>query len=354
MFARTTRVMASIALLGMAAWAAMDARADTPSQPAAPETATIPLKARPGNSGFHNFIPVGVGDGQPADMLLDTGSTGLRIRAEAVGPAVRLTDIRLTYSYSSGNVLNGLLGYAVVAFPGSTPPVATPKPIAIQVVQSVTCKPDKPKCPGWAPTQMGVMGVAYGPYQVFNPLAQLSGNLASGFIVIANDFADPHVTPHLDVGLTPANSDGFARAPFLPADRPQPDGFTAWNTKSIPTCFSVDAGPAGCFATVFDTGAGNGSFETPEIGPDQFGRQVPNGALVTTEVRGVMKLTIKAGSRVWIDRYRYAPPHGSVKGFNSGGVVFRYFRVLFDAVKGEIGFSPASSGSGTTLRPHGG
>ena len=113
-------------------------------------------------------------------------------------------------------------------------------------------------------------------------------------------------------------------------------------SKSIPACFSVDGGRPGCFATVFDTGAGNGSFETPETGRKQLGHQVPNGAIVTTEVPGVMKLTVKAGSRVWIDRYRYAPPHGSVKGFNSGGVVFRYYRILFDAVKGEIGFSPAA------------
>lgn len=354
MHSRAASTLRSIAVVCIALWATTDAHADAPSQPVAPETAAIPLKARPGASGFHNFIAVEAGGGPPADVLLDTGSTGLRIRSEAVGPAVRLTDIRLTYSYSSGNVLTGVLGYAVIAFPGSTPPVATLKPIAIQVVQSVTCKPEKPKCPGWAATQMGAMGAAYGPFAVFNPLAQLPGNLASGFIVVANDFAEPGVSPHLDVGLTPENSQGYARAPFAPADRPQPDGLTAWNTKSIPTCFSVDGGRPGCFATVFDTGAGNGSFETPEIGPDQFGGQVPNGALVTTEVRGVMKLTIKAGSHVWIDRYRYAPPHGSVKGFNSGGVVFRYFRVLFDAVKGEIGFSPASLGSGTTLRPHGG
>lgn len=340
---RAAFLLATIAIGGVLFWVGA-AVAGSPAQariePLSPETAAIPLKARPGTSGFHNFVSVEVGGGPQGDMLLDTGSTGLRIRASAIGPAVRLTDTRLTYSYSSGNVLNGVLGYAVVAFPGSDPHVATRKPIAIQVVQSITCKPEKPKCPGWAPGQIGVMGAAYGPSQVFNPLAQLPGNLASGFIVVANDFADPKVEPHIDVGLTPRNSQGYARAPFAPADRPQPDGFTAWNTKSISTCFSVDNGPPGCFATVFDTGAGSGSFETPATGRDQLGRQVRRGAVVTTEVQGVMKLTVKAGPRAWIDRYRYAPPHGSVKGFNSGGLAFRYYRILFDAVRGEIGFSP--------------
>lgn len=338
MFVRLSRLLTSIAVAAIAIWT-VDAHADTPPQPAAPETAVIPLKARPGNSGFHNFITVEAAGGPPGDVLLDTGSTGLRIRAEAVGSAVRLTDIPLTYSYSSGNVLKGVLGYAIVAFPGSSPNLATLKPIAIHVVQSITCMPQKPKCPGWAPTQMGVMGVAYSPLPVFNPLAQLPGNLASGFIVVANDFAEPGVSPHLEVGLTPENSQGYARASFAHADGQQPEGLTAWNTKSIPTCFSVDGGKPGCFVTVFDTGAGNGSFVTPKVRRKQIGHPVPNSAMVTTEVAGVMKLTVKAGPQVWINHYVYAPPHGSVLGFNSGGVVFRYYRILYDAVKGEIGFS---------------
>src|ERR1700760_473699 len=78
----------------------------------AQDSAIIPLHKRPDQSGFANFIAVSVGGGPAGDVLLDTGSTGLRIRAAAVGPDVRLTNIPVTYSYTSGNVLTGVIGYA--------------------------------------------------------------------------------------------------------------------------------------------------------------------------------------------------------------------------------------------------
>ncbi len=321
-----------------------------PVAPAAlPQTATIPLLPRPDRSGFTNFVQVTAGGGQGGTVLLDTGSTGLRMRQEALGPDVRLTDIPVEYSYTSGNVLHGVLGYAIVAFPGASPAVATVKPIAIQVVQSITCKPEVPLCPKWKPTEVGVMGVAYSPVPVFNPLAQLPGNWSNGFIVIANDRTDPNLNPRIEVGLTLQNRAGFATAPFQPASGQQPEGLKAWNTKSVPTCFAVDGGPPGCFATVFDTGAGAGSFQTPGLDPARLHKAIAPGRTITTSVAGVMQLTVTSGRRAWLNRYRYEPPHGSVLGFNSGGLVFRYYKVLYDAVAGQIGFSPA--GPVTATRP---
>jgi hypothetical protein len=175
----------------------------------AQNVATIPLHKRPDPSGFANFIAVSVGGGLAGDVLLDTGSTGLRMRAAAVGPDVRLTNNSVTYSYTSGNVLKGVVGYAKVSFPGAKPAVATKAEIAIHVVQQITCKAGKPDCPGWKPTEMGVMGVAYLPFAVFNPLAQLEGNLAGGFVVAADDIARPTIVPHIVVGLTTRTRPGF-------------------------------------------------------------------------------------------------------------------------------------------------
>ncbi|WP_127091287.1 hypothetical protein [Aquabacter cavernae] len=340
---RFAPALPTLALLLPLIPAAPPASAQPAPPVAAAQSARIPLLPRPDRSGFANFVAVQVGGGRPAGVLLDTGSTGLRIRAEAMGPDVQLTDIPLTYSYSSGNVLTGVLGRALVAFPGSDPRVATPRPIAIHVVQSITCKPDVPRCPGWMPGEMGVMGVGYSPLPVFNPLAQLGGNLNTGFIVAANDLTDPKLRPHLEVGLTAQNSQGFARVPLERAEALQPDGLTAWNTKSVPACFSVNGGPPGCFATVFDTGAGTGSFEVPGLSRGQLRTPVPRGAKVTTEVKGALSLTIEAGGRPWTDRYRYEPPHGHPEGYNSGAMVFRHVRVLFDAAQGQIGFAPLPS-----------
>ncbi|HWJ75402.1 MAG TPA: hypothetical protein VNX29_19750 [Kaistia sp.] len=301
------------------------------------ESAEIPLKKRPDKSGFANFVTVAVGGGAPGDVLLDTGSTGLRILESAVGPDVRLTDIPVTYSYTSGNLLTGVLGYAKVAFPGSEPAVATSTEIAIQVVRSVGCKPEKPHCPGWHKGEVGVMGVAYRGGRAFNPLAQLPGNLGNGFIVVANDVTRPDVAPHLTVGLTEANTAGFSFAPFdrMP-DGEQPAGLEAWDTKSIDTCFAVDGGPEGCYGTVFDTGAGLCSFEVPN---HAVGAPVRPGSVVTIRVREAgITLSVVAGTEIWLDRFRYEPPHGSVLGFNSGGLVFRRMEIAFDAVNGRIGF----------------
>jgi hypothetical protein len=305
----------------------------------AQDGATIPLHKRPDQSGFANLIAVSVGGGPAGDVLLDTGSTGLRIRAAAVGPDVRLTNAPVTYSYTSGNVLKGVIGYARVSFPGSNPAVVTKAEIAIHVVQQITCKPEKPDCPGWKPTEMGVMGVAYLPLAVFNPLAQLDGTLANGFIVVADDIARPNIAPHIIVGLTDQNTAGFSFAPFEAASGgDQPEGLKAWNTKSVQACFSVDGGPPGCFGTVFDTGAAAGSFEPPGLPPQLLHTRVRPGSVVTTSVpQAGMKIAIVAGREPWI-RYRYEPPHGSVLGFNSGGLIFRRMQVAFDAVRGRIGF----------------
>lgn len=309
-----------------------------PAGAEAPASVHIPLQPRPDRSGFANFMTVQVGGGPPVNVLFDTGSTGLRLLAQAVGPEVKLTSTPVTYAYSSGNVINGVLGYALVSFPGSSPATATVKPIAIHVVQSMSCKPDKPDCPGWLPGEMGVMGTAYSPLPVFNPLAQLPGNQANGFIVVANDVTDPGVRPHVVAGLTPHNSIGFARAPFGPAEKPQPDGLKAWNTKGIQTCFSVNGSAPGCRNTVFDTGAGSGTFLLPGMPENMPRTRVPRGQQVRTEIPGIMSLTVVSDNKDWLNRYHYQPAHGSPPGFNSGGLVFRHYRVLFDAERGEIGF----------------
>ena len=168
-----------------------------------------------------------------------------------------VTNIPVTYGYSSGNLLTGYLGFAPVAFPDASAPLSTPGPIAIQVVETVTCKNSVPNCPGWQATQSGVMGVAYDNDQIFNPFAQLAGNLGSGFIVVSNDLANPTGLREVVIGLTPSNMQGFLFSPLAPTPGGlQPAGLNVWNTKSVYTCFSVNGGSQGCFDSVFDTGAG--------------------------------------------------------------------------------------------------
>ena len=134
----------------------------------ADEPVTIPLDPNPNRDGFDNYVTVSVGNGPASQVLLDTGSTGLRVLQSDVGPDVVLTDMTETYGYSSGNVITGVLAFAPVSFPDASSPLSTTGPIAIQVVTSITCKTGT-DCPGWPAGQAGVMGVAYDNDQIFNP-----------------------------------------------------------------------------------------------------------------------------------------------------------------------------------------
>jgi outer membrane autotransporter protein len=304
----------------------------------AQDSVTIPLAPNPQGNGIDNFITVSVGGGPASEVLLDTGSTGLRFLASQIGPDVTVTNIPVTYGYSSGNYLTGYLGYAPVAFPDAGAPLSTPGPIAIQVVESVTCKADTPDCPGWEATQSGVMGVAYDNEQIFNPLAQLAGNLGSGFIIVDNDLTNPSLSPEVVVGLTPSNMQGFVFAPLgTTTGGSQPAGLNVWNTKGIYTCFAVNSGSQGCFDSVFDTGASLGSFVTPDS--PQFG-PVAAGSTVTMTVPDAISLSTVAGDEPWTNQYVYEPAHGGTPGYNTGALVYRYYAVLFDAWTGQIGFSP--------------
>ncbi len=318
-------------------------------QARAQDSVTIPLSQNPDGSGFSNFTTVSVGGGPASQVLVDTGSTGLRFLASQIGGTdVTITDIPVTYGYSSGNELDGVLGFAPVSFPGASSPLSTPGPIAIQVVNQIVCKPGT-DCPGWQAGQSGVMGVAYDNDQIFNPLAQLAGTLGSGFIVVSNDLGNPGVSPELVVGLTQANMQGFVFSQM--ASTPggsQPAGLNVWNTKSIYTCFSVNSGGAGCYDTVFDSGASAGSFETPDS--PEYGA-VNNGATVTVSVPDVMSLSVAAQGQAWTNQFFYDPAHGGTPGYNSGGEVFRYYAVLFDAQTGQIGFSPIVNWIFGTYKP---
>jgi len=315
----------------------------------AQQSVTVPLDPNPQGNGFSNFITVSVGGGPASEVLLDTGSTGLRFLASQIGPDVTVTNIPVTYGYSSGNLLTGYLGFAPVAFPDASAPLSTPGPIAIQVVETVTCKNSVPNCPGWQATQSGVMGVAYDNDQIFNPFAQLAGNLGSGFIVVSNDLANPTGLREVVIGLTPSNMQGFLFSPLAPTPGGlQPAGLNVWNTKSVYTCFSVNGGSQGCFDTVFDTGAGAGSFITPNS--PLFGPVTP-GSTVTTTVPNVMTLSLVAGSEAWTNQYFYDPAHGGTPGFNSGAEPYRYDAILFDAFTGKIGFSPIANWIFGTYEP---
>ncbi len=302
------------------------------------------------------FYYVNVAIGSPTapynSVLVDTGSTGLYLLQGSVSASsYTATSTAFTYGYSSGNQLTGFIATATVYFvdakaDGSATTLATATPIAIGIITDFTCNSSNPQCPGyraissstnpnnygWNVNQTGVMGVAYsGGQAIFNPLAQLTGNYSNGFLFKANQ-ATGVSSPVLVVGLTPDNTAGYTFTSFG-ANTANGAGGTAnaWNTKSIVTCFTA-SGSTGCLQSVFDSGAGNATFETAATGGPNSTTTGPVSGAVTIGVDGVMSFSSDLGS------YAYAPEHGSTLGYNTGNEIFLYYTVAYDYVNGRIGF----------------
>ena len=128
-----TLILAVIAVPSLA-WAA-----ETPPRVAVPIHQTVLS-----DGAVRYWIPVTVGGNGPVKAMLDTGSFGLRILAQATPPdSYTTTGVQRTYAFQSGASLHGIIAEALVDIGGA----AAQAPIPIQVVQSVDCVPAKPACP---------------------------------------------------------------------------------------------------------------------------------------------------------------------------------------------------------------
>ena len=290
-------------------------------------------------------VAVSVGGGAQTQVLLDTGSNGLRLNSTSVGPDVTVSDITITYGYGSGLQLEGRLAYASVTFTEAVTPdgaaLTTAAPIAIQYVTHCNGSTDLTAC-HWPTGTTGIMGVGYenlgtGANDLpFNPLAQLPGNFASGFIVQGWNTADAVLT----VGLTAENTAGFIFEPLDPSTSSSPPaGTKAWNT-TVATCFQVNGATPICDKALLDTGQTVGHFDgavDPAIlSPD--GRIAP-GNSVAVQVGSLPTLVITTSDAENGDSYDVT----SEKRGNTGQLIYQYYTIAFDAVNGRLGFAPLMS-----------
>jgi hypothetical protein len=96
------------------------------------------------NGDVRFTVPVRIGNGRVIEAMLDTGSFGLRVMSRALASSqYEPTGIVRSYGYGNGVVLRGPLARATVAIGNAT----SRGPINIQVVQSVGCRPSRPRCP---------------------------------------------------------------------------------------------------------------------------------------------------------------------------------------------------------------
>lgn len=380
---RLSAAAAAIGLVGMALAAApagtakAAARPDHPVPPAftrpaalpVPAAAVIPFSVADPATAPRPVVTVAIG-GVPLLMLLDTGSTGIRVAAGKIpARAVTVTGPAAPYGYGSGIQLHGDQADADVAVGDYHT-----GPLPIELVRSTDCFADKPDCPaahGVKPAMFGgvldgIMGVS--PEELsglVNPLWTLQD--AAGRHVgrqFAVEYDPAAVSGEIQLGV-PAAGYGLAQLPRTPVSADgRPGGHSgydsrayvssymasydsrttavprtllsmppSWNPRAVQTCVEGSGLRQTCGPAMFDTG-------TPE-----FALNLP-GAPAGTWPAG-RALTVGVPAAGWSAAYSTGPgtvvtvsdaPSTTASGTLIGLPAFARGPIRFDLEAGTVGF----------------
>ena len=224
------------------------ADAGTPTVHSAP----VSWEQYPDGAGPFLRVPLSLNGGPPLQVLLDTGSEGLRVFSRALGGTqVERTPQPLSVTFGAGDQMDGVLARATV----QVGEAATPTPIAFHLVESFTCADGTSACDVFAQSGLhGILGVSTRPGiapDLYSPFAQLSGDDSAGFVLHVGD-----PVGRLDFGPAATAQEGFSRVKLQLAGL-QPNGHLAFRDDALNVCFRVNGTPTSpaCMETVFDTGA---------------------------------------------------------------------------------------------------
>lgn len=227
-----------------------DAGSEAGTRPA--RVAPVTVADYPDGTGPFLRVPVSLGGAPPLQVLLDTGSDGLRILESALGgTAIERTQQPVVVEFGAGDRMTGVLARATVR----VGEVATPEPVAFHLVESVTCAAGPPGCDVFAAAGIdGILGVSLRPGitpDIYSPFAQLEPEDSAGFVLHVGE-----PVGELAFGPAALGQEGFTRL-SLPRAGLLPNGRPAFRDDTVETCFRVDGAPTSppCTETVFDTGA---------------------------------------------------------------------------------------------------
>jgi Protein of unknown function (DUF3443) len=303
----------------------------TTAPTSAPNPPSIPLTAETTDTAPRLSVKVTIG-GKTLNVLLDTGSVGLRVVASQVPPdAVRRTGSAPQFGYDDGTRLSGDLAQASVQIGDRR----TAGPIPIELVTDTSCAPAVPDCPaadGKKPIMFGgrydgVMGI--GPHNVegvVNPLWRLQDGPGHVFTIRY----DPASASALVLGEPAA---GYSLVHFDKGSPTNvPDAPPPWN-PDVPVCFTLAALPGGktCGKAMFDSGTPTIAIDAP--GADNNG-PIPAGSAITLTV-GDFSHTYTTGPGTHAEILASSPSGG---GSVAGLPVFAAADIRYDLAEGTIGF----------------
>jgi Protein of unknown function (DUF3443) len=295
---------------------------------------------QPGSDGGMRFsINIEIGD-SPLDVLLDTGSTGLRILPDAVPDSAFacVTTTPSTYSYKSGLELGGVVARATIAIGG----VATPAAIPVMYVDSVTCASADPDCFTAATSGFhAILGVGLrnGAAAVGSPIAQLPGQPSFVVHTLGYGMGDGTLT----IGPTDTSAFTTLQLPAASDDGTLANGTPAWDDRyGIPTCLDdMTGGIDYCEPGIWDTGNPAITIDwAPASGNSKLAIESQVAVTIGPPAAPIDTYAFTIGTMPvpGIDEVDVEPAVG--EGFiNLGTALFFRVDALFDPLRGIVGLA---------------
>jgi len=293
-------------------------------------------------------ITIRVGNDAPINVILDTGSVGLRVFSDLVptgtGKGIDVTSAQDEIEYVDGTQFSGSVSDALIHIGSLT----TTRVVPFELVQSVTCDPTIPECPASSGSSGfqndgvdGIMGIglsgAYTGDPITNPLLALPAPYQDSWsIAMSGNGATLPASGALVLG---AHDPGNAGAEFaLQEQGASALGSPTWNDQ-FNLCWNV-GGLSSCEMSVFDSGSdltvlsGTNFANTSTVDPGEISVLTSGtNVQVTQQVDGNPLWSFNAGSGTM--GTVLVEPNG-IDYVNSGVQAFYSFKVTYDELHGEI------------------
>jgi hypothetical protein len=302
-----------------------------------PVTVRVPLRTElsPSNFGMSGIIEMRVGRSAPVRVLVDTGSTGLRLFPGAfdrVRAGVRVSK-RPVSTPAHGGRLHGFIASAPMEIGG----VQTTRPVEFQLTKNTS-----PYVQGWEQRGVyGILGIGTGRTPLPNPLRALPGSVGQHWSVhFGGDPAARIPGGGALVLGAPVATDAVASL-SMPTEGPDGYGAVLWDDHKANGCWQVNRGAVHCMNTWLDSLS------------DQLTLTGPDFARLRTDANGVVRPGVRvhmsvAGSSytVWTVVTGRTPSANltvaSPKGprlVNTGNNIFYDFTVTYDMERGLVSLS---------------
>jgi hypothetical protein len=309
--------------------------------------ASVPLTlGRAGHIGaVRPVVMVSVGGGLSVPVLLDTGSSGLRILASAVGPDARPTGTATHAVHYSAVTLQCNSVRASVTLgggPGGTG-VTTQGPILVDTIAPSTDPATVARFSSNSGVR-GILGIAPSVHHQAaelpsSPLPQLPAPLSQGYTLRLPSRLGG--APGALLLGRPSPAPGTITVAMTRAPGTFPDGRPAY-AKDVNLCWAVGQVRA-CGATNLDTGTDVAEIASTALtGAPQQRSEVPAGIpVVMSTPSGAALWSVTAAPTPATSRVKYSAQFPPTQ-FNSGIDLFLAHTVGWDLVTGQVLITPTT------------